>query len=271
MDPELQKILDAINAYADKGKILTAIKENPALKNDLYQPAFNDGHGVAVQQHQSTKTTLENKIRTVEQERDEAKAQLEDWKKKNPDTAALHSEYGKKLQDKETELATLRGQRRSERMDAERQRIRDSVYQGLLDQKVDKDKAAAMADANASRYVVEANEKDDTISSRILQLNGSTAYAGDSTAQVTAIVADLFKTVPKKLIGTEVPGGGSAGDGQAAGDDAGGTEKTAVFDRVAKQAREVFKSPTFGQAGGDGQPLNPEQELNRRLGRRVTS
>jgi alanyl-tRNA synthetase len=264
MDPELKKLLDALKGYSDKGKVLAAIKDEAEyadLKNAIYQPAFNDGHGVATAAHTSAKSTWENKIRAAEEAKTAAENALEQLKKSNPDQATLHKQYTDQIAAKDSEIQTLKATHLAEKKDTKKAALRNGVEKALRDLRVDEHKAAAMADAFASQYVV-----NDDLSARIIQRGQSTAYAGDEKAQITAFAADLFKEVPKDLIRSQVPGGGSAREGQAAGDGDGSSDKRSALQRQKEAAQNKFKRPAIATTA-DGTALSHQEELHRRMGR----
>jgi hypothetical protein len=263
MDPELKKVLDAINGYADKNGIFTAIKDDPALKAALYQPAYNDGHGAATDAHKGSKTTLENRITAAENAKKAAEDALAAFKAENPDKAALHTQYTQKITDLETQIANLKATHAAEKREAKRDGLKSAYKAELIALKVDPDKAAAMADADVGLLTV-----DESHTPRVLQPGTSIAFAGDEKAQLKSLAALRFKDVPKKLILSDVPGGGS-NDGESAG---GGTgdDKRAKFQKIREQAlKDHGRQPATAGGGAPAAPLMPDPmtEVNRRMGR----
>jgi hypothetical protein len=262
MDPEIKKLLDQLKAHAKRGEFLVAIRDNADytdLRNEIYQVAYNDGVAAAEQNHKSAKTALQNQITTLEQERDRVKADLKKLKDENPDAAALHQQYGQQIAAKDQEIANLKAQHLSEKKDAKKKALRDAIEKELVALRVDPHKAAAAADASERSIIV-----DDNLGGRILQPGLSIAFAGDETAQVKALASEIFKTVPKTLIVSNVAGGGSAAPGETTGD--GGTDpKFEALERAKAAALARGKAPV---APGSDRPLAPEEELNRRLGLR---
>lgn len=259
----LKKILDELKAYANKDEVLNAIKDEPDyvdLKSTVYQPAFDDGHGTALAAHQSAKTRLETQLQQAKDAKVAAENALQQLKDNNPDSAKLHADYGQKIKDLEAQIERIKGEQLAERKQTLLDKVRDSVRDELKALRVDPDKAEAMADANLRNYQI-----GDDLSTRILQPGKSTAYAGDMKAQAKSLAAELFKTVPKTLILSNVPGGGSAAEGEATGADGEGGTKREILTKAAESAKNKFKTATNSQ----GQPVNPQEEVNRRLGVRA--
>lgn len=274
MDPELKKLLDALKSYADKGKLLTAIKDDPDyadLKNGIYQPAFNDGHAVATGAHAGAKTRLENDLRAAQEARQKAEDDLKQLKSSNPDAAKLHEEYGRKLQEKDAEITRINEGIKQEKLAARVNGLQQTVQDALAKKGVNPVLAQALALTNRERLVADENGTD-----RILQKGQSIAFAGSKDEQITALVTELLKDVPADMIRSTVAGNGpNDGRGTTTGAD-GSTDKKQKLDAVRAQVERKYGRTANGvttataaaaTTAAAAPMLSPEQELARRTGR----
>jgi len=79
---DLEQLITAILAFGDKTALRNALKER--AKVDLYQPIFNEGHGVATAEHTTEKTALEGKVTAAEQKATAAEQKLQEWTTATP-------------------------------------------------------------------------------------------------------------------------------------------------------------------------------------------
>ena len=259
MDPELKKVLDALNGFADKNGVFVAIKDLPeyaGLKAALYQPAYNDGHGAATDTHKGAKTTLENRVQAAEAAQKKAEQELATFKATG-DTAAIHAQYAKEIDGYKNQIRDINATHLTEKKAAKKKELRDAYEKSLEKLNVDPHKRAAMADAALSAGQFDV---DDNLAGRVLQPGKTIPFAGDEQAQVAALAAQEFKAVPKELVNRKVPGGGPASDAIGGGGDDARTKFQRAKDRV-KADYEKRTGPN-GQAAVD-----PQETLNQRLGR----
>jgi hypothetical protein len=263
LSAELKKLLDDLKARADRGEVVAALRDNADyadLRNDIFQPIYNEGVQATEATHKSAKTSLQNQITALETERDKAKADLKKLKDENPDQASLHKQYGDQIAAKDREIADLKAQHTTEKKDTKRKAMRDTLEKELLALRVDPHKAAAAADASERQMLV-----DDNIAGRVLQPGLSIAFAGDEAAQIKALANEIFKTVPKALILSSVQGGGSGGEGDTTGDNPGNTGNTKkdALERAKQAALNKYKRP---DGSGNDRVLSGDEQLDKALG-----
>lgn len=231
-----------------KAAIVAAVK---AKAKPLWQEAFNEGHGVATAQLQPKLTTAEQAKAAAEQSKKEAETELSKLREQQPTTAQLHEDYGKKLQDKDAEIAQLKEQHTTEKRDG-RKNTALTLLRAELAAHVHEDYAEVLVQKPNVR---ERFQFDDGENLRIMQATGNVPYAGDEEAQIKAIAEELVKDVNPLFKRTDVQGG--SGRGSAAGDGGGGVLKgKKLFEKIREEAKAT--------AGAGG--AHPQEELHKRLG-----
>jgi hypothetical protein len=260
----LDEIVAAILAFGDKGALRTALKDK--AKVDIYQPIFNEGHGVATAEHTTEKTTLEGKVTAAEAAKVAAEQKLAEWKTANPEPAKVIEKY-------DAELRTQAEKHAAELADRDRK-----------DQ--EKDRASAVKTLKATLIAkgvkeIHANAivKDDALLNRIKPYNGSVrvlqkdkdiAIAESDLDKALAALADeVIPTLDAEQLVSKV--GRGSGRGTTTGD-AGNTGKTTAADESVAEVRAKY-----GKDDSDGEsPRAPahrkkgdaKQRLNERVGLR---
>lgn len=215
----------------------------------LWQEAFNEGHGVATAQLQPKLDTAIQAKTTAEQAKKTAEDSLTEMQKKQPDTAKLHEDYGKKIQDKDAEIVTLKEQNQTDRLES-RKSTALSRLRAELTSLVHEDYAEVLTQKND---VVKRFQFDDGSNLRIMQADGAIPYAGDDDAQVKAMAEELVKGTPDIFLRSNVSRG--SGRESADGGTGGATKGKALYDGI----RESVKAKA-------GTTVDPQKELHQRLG-----
>lgn len=231
--------------------VVTAIK---AKANTIYQPIFNDGHSVATAALRQKTADLETKLQTATAEKAQVAGELQEFKTKNPGATELHQQYADKLAAKDQEIERLKTEFKTSEQSSRRNTVLGKIRESLK-VRVDADKADAIVDRKELQDRVQI---DDQNTVRVMQTGLSIPFAGDVDAQVASIVEEIVKTVPEKLLRSDVSAG-SGRESTVAGS-GGGTPKAKLFESIRK-------SVTPG-AEADPNQLSNEDKLRVRFGGR---
>jgi DNA repair exonuclease SbcCD ATPase subunit len=234
----------------------------------IYQPIFNDGHGVATAAKSQEIEALDAKVKAAEKAKGEAETTLEKYKSENPNASALHAEYGEKIKGFERQIEDLKTQQAEKERTG---RIEGAV--SLLKTKlnavvVDEALAESLAEKTATRKRIQV---DDQGNLRILQPNSSIPFAGDTEAQVQALADELkgglkpvlLRSGVEKGTGKETASGGTGSSGEEA-------EAKQFFDSIRNKVSKKAETAAVGANGVPAAP-DPRTALEQRLGMKPTT
>lgn len=148
---------------------------------DIYQPIFNDGHGVATAEHGPEKTTLEGKVTAAEQRATTAEQKLTEWKTQNPDAAKTVEKY-------ETELRTQAEKHAADNAERDRKDQAKEVGSAV------KSLHASLIAKGVKPIHANALVKDDAWLNRIKPYNGSVRVL-QKDKDIAIAEADLDKAL----------------------------------------------------------------------------
>lgn len=231
----------------------------------IYQPIFNDGHGVATGNLQPKLDTAEAAKTKAEEQKAAADKALEDYKASNPSTAQLHADYGAKLKEKDDEIARMKteqaeGSRKSKIEDAV-SKLKVKLNAVVIDE--------SLAEAKADNPTVRGRiQVDDTGNLRILQANSTVPFAGDVDAQIQALADEIKGSLKPVLLRSGVDAGtgkdtATGGTGTGNGDSKKGKE---FYEAIRKKAQGIKPD-----AKTDANTPDPRTALETRMGMRPTS
>lgn len=228
----------------------------------IYQPIFNDGHGVATAEYKPKLDAAETAKGKAEQGKADAEKALNDYKASNPSTAQLHEDYGKKLKEKDDEIETLKKTHsesaRTARINGVLAKVRAKLSAVVIDE--------SLAESKVESGPVKSRiQVDDQGNLRILQANSTVPYAGDEDAQVEALVAELKGTFKPVLLRSDVDAG-TGKDTATGGTGTGDKKGKEFFDAIRKKAQGVKPDAKDAPNTPD-----PRTALEQRMGLRPTN
>lgn len=231
MNEELRKLLEALNGWANKAELIAAIKDQA---KPIYQPIFNDGHGVATAAAAADRVKLERRAADAEAAQAQATADLEKFRKEQPQVAAIDAQYKQALADKDKELATLKEQAKQDKIAARKGSALDKL-RAFLNQRVDADKVNSMLTALT---VAERVQLDDNLGLRVLQKGQQIPFAGSEDEQLRAFADELVAGVDPKFLLSDVDAGSGR---ETVGSSKSTTTGKAFYDKIREKAREKAK------------------------------
>lgn len=209
----LDEILAALAAEVgdDKAKAKEIAKALRAKVGPLAQVLIDVGAG-------KKKGEVDKDIERITKERDDAigerdelTTELEELKKKTPNTqeieAGVTKRFEKKIAEKDAKIAelsgSLTGERRATRMTRLARRLES-------EHRIDPEWTETALDAKYSDRLVFG--EDGT--AKVLQLGGTEAYDAESEdAAIEKLAADIAKKVPERFVLTGADSGGGVGNG----------------------------------------------------------
>lgn len=235
MNEELKKLIEALNSYANKTELVAAIKEHA---KPVYQPVFNDGHGVATVAATAEKQRLEQRVSQAEEGRKQAEGELAKYKQEQPQLAQIDQQYKAKLEEKEREIAKLKETHATEKKGSRLDRT-VSRLQAMLNQWVDADKVETMLSTKAVR---DRLQFDENLALRVLQKGQQIPFAGTEEEQLKALAEELKGTVDSKFLLSGVQEG--TGTEGAAGGVGGAKKDKAFYDSIREKAKAANPATT---------------------------
>ena len=260
---DLEQIITAILAFGDKTALRNALKER--AKVDIYQPIFNEGHGVATAELSQEKTALEQKVTAAEAKATSAEQKLQEWKDKNPESAQIIDKYEKALLDQKNDFEGKLTAKDQENQDKEVKRSIKTLESVLINKGVKPIHANALVKNDAILNRI----KPHNGSVRVLQKDKDIAIAESDPDKALAALADeVIPTLDAEQLVSKV--GRGSGRGTTTGD-AGNLGKTTAADESVADVRRKYgkddvegeATPTHRRAKGDA-----KARLNERLGLR---
>lgn len=263
----LDEIIAAITGYANQEELRKALKEK--AKVQVYQPFFNDGHGVATAEAKTEKETLEAKVTAAETAKTDAERKLQEWKTQNPDAAKVVEKY-------DNEIRQLTEKHAAELADREKKDQAKEVTRAI------KSLRATLISKGVKEIHANAIVKDDALINRIKPYNGSVrvmqkdkdiAFAENDLDKSLGLLADeVIPTLePDQLVSSVKRG---SGRGTTVGDAQGtaGEKKEQLIEEQRQEVRRKFGREEDDAADGASVPKHrrgkgdAKERLNARLG-----
>lgn len=236
-------------AADDDAKKAIAVAVKSKVK-PIWQEAFNEGHGVATAQLQPKLDTALQAKKDAETAKKTAEEALTALKGEQPTAAQLHEEYGKKLQEKDAEIAGMKERYEAEKLETRRgaalARLRAEMAA-----RVHEDYAEVLA---SKGDVVKRFQFDDGGNLRVMQGEGNVPFAGDEEAQIKAIAEELTKGAPDIFLRSNVDRGSGRDGANGVGGE--GAKGKALYQSIRERA-------TAAKAEG---AVDPQEALHKRLG-----
>lgn len=229
MNEELRRLIEALNSYTNHDELRAAIKEHA---KPIYQPIFNDGHGVATASFSSERLKLEKRATDAEAEKKSAADDLEKYKREQPQIAQIDAQYKQQLQDKDAEIQKLKESHSSEKRTS-RQETAVTKLRAILNQWVDPDKTENLV---STTTVKDRLQLDEALNLRVLQKGQQIPFAGNEEEQLKAFAEELKAGVEPKFILSGV-NGGTGRQGATGGVGTEGLKGKALFDKIREKAR----------------------------------
>lgn len=239
---ELQDLLAALaDLNPDPRAFAKALRESDAL-HKYYQQAFNEGHSGATNASKTQLSAAEEASATLQAELEEARQQIAELQKKNPDLEKIQAEHQAELtrlqEDGQEALSEAQERLKAERLArVESDFLRKATspeYGGM-----DDDYAQIMFERHKSRFQF---GEDGEMS--VLQDGLSIPYSNvpEGKSQMDLLLKEVQESTDPKFLSSSVPsgaghtGGGSGGGiahldaAQAAGEQARNTQQSSQAD-----------------------------------------
>lgn len=203
----LEQIMAAILGFNDMPALVAQIKDK--ARAQLYQPIFNDGHGVATAEFAKKEAEFNTRIAALETAKNEAVQKLEQWKKDNPGEAKIREEYEQKLLNLQNEHKKAIEARDAADQATAVERTQEALIDKLEAMGVDPLHAKALVRDDAVKNRIKPDPKTGV---KLMQANSDIPLAEPDPKKALKLLADeLFKGVPDKYIESGVKRGSSRG------------------------------------------------------------
>lgn len=228
MNEELKKLIEALNSYGNTTELVAAIKEHSKA---VYQPMFNDGHGVATAAASTERAKFEKRATDAEAGRQTAEQELAKYKKEQPQIAQIDAQYKDQLAAKDREIADLKAGHLEEKKSALTGGAITKL-RAILNQWVDADKVESLVSTKAVR---DRLSLDENLALRVLQKGQQIPFAGNEEEQLKAFAEELKSGVEAKWLLSGVQAG--SGRESATGGVGGAEKGKALYDKIREKAR----------------------------------
>lgn len=263
---DLEQLISGLAGFADQNALFEALRTRPTVK-PLFQRIFNDGHGAATAEFKPEIQRLEEVVRTAEAAKNALQQQLDQWKKDNPDAAAIRQEMQDKLDKAILDHAQAMKDRDAADQTATLERARKDLQKALIAQGMDSVYAESLVNSEAVKKRITLDKKGGV---KLLQPDKDIPYAeSDLDKALEEMAGGLVEKVDPKFLNSKVRRGsaGSTTSGKA-------DVTTDEFSDVAEEIRNDVARKNGRAPVGDGNSRadrattvrNRKAELDARLG-----
>lgn len=243
----------------NKINLLDRVKANPALKPVLFQPVFDEGHGVATAAAISDHDKLVKRSTDAETALSAANKKIEKLSEQNPDTAKLHEQYRQEMDKLNVQIKAAQDAGIAQVMDLKRDNSAVLLEAALVLSGVDPDYAEVLALKPATRERIHVDEK----SGRIMVMQPDKPdipFAGTERDQIKAYAENLKGSIANPLFLKSSVAGNGTGD-KAASD----RNNTPPVQNASKDLYDSIRK-TAEAEHANGRNRNATEELDRRTG-----